>query len=69
MTELEKCMAGEYYNCHDKIFLDFKQTSRELLKKYHELQYEQKHWYKRIRRPAFYLRLWEKYLFGKQRIN
>ena len=42
MTELEKCMAGEYYNCHDKIFLDFKQTSRELLKKYHELQYEQK---------------------------
>ncbi len=22
MTELEKCMTGEYYNCHDKIFLD-----------------------------------------------
>lgn len=21
MTEFEKCMAGEYYNCHDKIFL------------------------------------------------
>ncbi len=42
MTELEKCMAGEYYNCHDKIFLEFKQTARKLLKKYHELQYEQK---------------------------
>ena len=42
MTELEKCMAGEYYNCHDEIFLEFKQTARKLLKKYHELQYEQK---------------------------
>lgn len=42
MTELEKCMAGEYYNCHDKIFLKFKQDARELLKKYHELSYEQK---------------------------
>ena len=20
MTELEKCMAGELYNCHDEIF-------------------------------------------------
>lgn len=42
MTELEKCMAGKYYNCHDKIFLEFKRTSRELLQKYHSLQYEQK---------------------------
>lgn len=42
MTELEKCMAGEYYNCHDKIFLSFKQNARELLKKYHKLPYEQK---------------------------
>ena len=42
MTELEKCMAGEYYNCHDTIFLEFKKDARELLKKYHSLQYEQK---------------------------
>jgi len=26
MNELEKCMAGQYYNCHDKIFLEFKKT-------------------------------------------
>lgn len=32
MTELEKCMAGECYNCHDKIFLDFKSRARKLLK-------------------------------------
>lgn len=24
MTELEKCMAGEWYDCHDKVFLEFK---------------------------------------------
>ncbi len=42
MNELEKCMAGEYYNCHDKIFLDFKARARELLKKYNVLAYEQK---------------------------
>ena len=22
MTELEKCMAGEWYDCHDKVFLE-----------------------------------------------
>lgn len=42
MTELERCMAGENYNCHDKIFLDFKSHARELLKKYNALAYEQK---------------------------
>ena len=24
VTELEKCMAGELYNCHDEIFLQYK---------------------------------------------
>lgn len=24
MTELEKCMAGEFYDCHDKVFLEMK---------------------------------------------
>lgn len=42
MNELEKCMAGEYYNCHDKIFLDFKTHARKLLKEYNSLAYEQK---------------------------
>lgn len=41
-TELEKCMAGEIYNCHDDIFLDFKKTARKLLKEYNSLSYEQK---------------------------
>lgn len=42
MTELEKCMAGEYYDCHDPVFLDFKARTRTLLKEYHALAYEQK---------------------------
>ena len=42
MTELEKCMAGEYYNCHDKVFLDFKEKTRKLLKQYNSLEYSQK---------------------------
>lgn len=42
MTELEKCMAGKNYDCHDKIFLDFKGYARKLLKKYNALAYEQK---------------------------
>ena len=42
MTELEKCMAGEYYNCHDKIFLDMKRNARKLLQEYNALAYEQK---------------------------
>ena len=42
MTELEKCMAGEDYNCHDKIFLDFKSHARKLLQEYNALAYEQK---------------------------
>lgn len=42
MNELEKCMAGEYYNCHDEIFLDFKTKARKLLREYNALAYEQK---------------------------
>lgn len=42
MTELEKCMAGEYYNCHDQVFLDFKEKTRKLLKQYNSLEYGQK---------------------------
>ena len=42
MNELEKCMAGEYYDCHDPIFLGFKGHARKLLKEYNALAYEQK---------------------------
>ena len=42
MTELEKCMAGEDYNFHDPIFLDFKGRARKLLQEYNTLEYEQK---------------------------
>lgn len=42
MNELEKCMAGEYYDCHDKIFLDFKAHARDRLREYNALAYEQK---------------------------
>ena len=42
MTELEKCMAGENYNCHDKIFLDIKNHARKLLQEYNTLAYDQK---------------------------
>lgn len=41
-TELKKCMAGECYDCHDRVFLEFKGTARKLLKEYHALAYGQK---------------------------
>jgi maltose O-acetyltransferase len=41
-TELEKCLAGECYNCHDSIFLEYKQKSRVLLREYNSLEYNQK---------------------------
>lgn len=40
MTELEKCMAGWNYNCHDNVFLEYKRKARELLTKYNALPYE-----------------------------
>jgi len=41
-TELEKCMAGELYDCHDEIFLEYKRKTRELLAKYNSLSYDNK---------------------------
>ena len=41
-NELEKCMAGEWYDCHNSIFLGYKDTARRLLKKYNSLEYNQK---------------------------
>ena len=42
MTELEKCMAGVLYNCHDEVFLGFKEKSKELLAVYNSLPYCEK---------------------------
>jgi acetyltransferase-like isoleucine patch superfamily enzyme len=41
-TELEKCMNGEWYDCHDKIFLSLKTKTRELLSQYNALPYHDK---------------------------
>lgn len=41
-TELEKCMAGEWYDCHAPIFLEYKAAARRLLAAYHALDYTQK---------------------------
>ena len=40
--EYEKCMAGEIYDCHNEIFLEFKAKTRALLAEYHALKYEEK---------------------------
>lgn len=42
MTELEKCLAGELYDCHNPIFLDYKNRIRELLASYNSLPYGRK---------------------------
>lgn len=42
MNELEKCMAGEWYDCHDDIFLELKNNARNLLKQYNSFSYNQK---------------------------
>lgn len=41
-TELEKCLAGENYNCHHEIFLEYKKKARALLSEYNKLTYDQK---------------------------
>lgn len=41
-SELEKCLAGEWYDCHDAIFLEYKNNARQLMKKYNSLEYDQK---------------------------
>lgn len=42
MNELEKCMAGAWYNCHDEIFLEYKNNARKWLAQYNALAYDQK---------------------------
>lgn len=53
MTELEKCMSGEWYDCHDQIFLDLKKNARSLLKQYNSFSYEQKQEKEEVLRQLF----------------
>lgn len=41
-TEWEKCMAGEYYDCHDSIFLDKKARATRWMQQYNSLPYERR---------------------------
>ena len=41
-TEMEKCLAGEWYDCHNQVFLDLKTRTHKLLMKYNSLPYENK---------------------------
>lgn len=40
MNELDKCIAGEIYDCHDPVFLEFKNKTRRLLAEYNKLPYD-----------------------------
>ncbi|WMJ87039.1 sugar O-acetyltransferase [Anaerocolumna sp. MB42-C2] len=39
--ELDKCLAGKYYNCHDEVFLKYKRKARILLNEYNRFAYDQ----------------------------
>lgn len=41
-SELDKCMAGEIYDCHDIVFLEMKDKARHLVLEYNALEYENK---------------------------
>ena len=41
-AELEKCLNGEWYDCHDEIFLEYMRIARDLSLKYRTLFYNQK---------------------------
>ncbi len=42
MTELEKCMAGEFYDCHDKVFIEMKSVATRWMQRYNALPYERR---------------------------
>lgn len=41
-TELEKCLNGEWYDCHAPVFFEMKSKTRRLLARYNALPYEDK---------------------------
>jgi acetyltransferase-like isoleucine patch superfamily enzyme len=38
-TELDKCMNGDWYDCHDPVFIELKANARRLLTRYNSLSY------------------------------
>ena len=42
MTELERCMAGEFYDCHDVVFIKMKAVATLWMQLYNSLSYEQR---------------------------
>lgn len=42
MTELEKCLAGEFYDCHDGVFIESKARSAEWCERYNKTPYTSK---------------------------
>lgn len=47
-TEMEKCLAGEDYDCHDEVFLALKSKTDRLLRVYNALSYDQKEEKRRV---------------------
>lgn len=41
-TELEKCMAGEWYDCHDRIFIERKAKASEWCRRYNATSYTER---------------------------
>ena len=42
MNEFEKCMAGEFYDCHDSVFLEGKARATRWMQQYNSLPYERR---------------------------
>lgn len=47
-TEMEKCLSGEHYDCHDEVFLALKSETDRLLRVYNALSYDQKEEKRRV---------------------
>ncbi|WP_029901978.1 sugar O-acetyltransferase [Prevotella sp. 10(H)] len=41
-NELQKCIDGEWYDCHDDIFIEFKAKARRLVTQYNATPYDDK---------------------------
>lgn len=42
-TELEKYMAGEWYDCHDRIFIERKAKASDWCRRYNAMPYSERH--------------------------
>lgn len=43
VTELDKCMAGELYDCHDTIFIERKARASQWCERYNGVPYSERH--------------------------